>query len=772
MVNLSPAQLSFNAGEWSKRLWGRSDLAKYAHAARRCENFIPLVQGPLTKRPGFRHVAPVRGNEAAVRLIPFVYAEDQAYVIEATPGAFRFYRNGAPVLEGAKAISAIAPADPVAVTAPAHGFATGDDVILSGMAGMAELEGRRARVTVANADLFTLDGIDGSGYGAYAGGGSARRVYQVAQDYAADELPRLKWAQSLDLLLLLCPGRRPKTLGRHGETDWRFEQPAFDDGPYLAENVTDTAIATVEPVPHADGDLVTVTFSDAKGINRGAGFAAADVGRQIRWLNNSTGSDTYYRWAVGRIETVTNATSLKVRMSVRQRGGTLSRDGRAWRLGAWSDLRGWPTCGAYYKGRLWLANSATHPESLWASTVDDYFSFAPAPLERPDSEGALPLPTAADALFLTTAGEEASLIRWLQPLQALALGTASGEKSVRGSNLAEAITPDNAAVLPASSVGVADIQPARVDGALLYVSRDRARLYELSYSLESDGYRSPEMTLLAGHLGIESPFAEIVFQRRPWRTLWVRRDDGLLVGFTYDREQEVTAWHRHPLGGEEARVLGLCVVPAGGEDQLWIAVERQLAGETRRTLERLEADGTSCPLEAAAGAFHLDAGLTYEGAPTDLLRGLEHLEGAVVSILADGAVHPARTVAGGQIELERPAACVHVGLSYASRYESLNLEAALAQGSSLGRPKTLTGIELFFVDSLGGAVGPDEGALEPVLARRDGQAMDAPPALLGGVQRLEWRGGWRREKRVHLRHDQPLPFTLAGLVPRLSVNEG
>lgn len=772
MVNLSPAQLSFNAGEWSKRLWGRSDLAKYAHAARRCENFIPLVQGPLTKRPGFRHVAPLRDNAAAVRLIPFVYAEDQAYVIEATPGAFRFYRNGAPILEAPKAVSAIAQSNPAAVSATAHGYATGDEVVVTGAAGMVEIEGRRATVTVTGPNGFTLDAVDATGFGVYGGGASVRRVYQVAQDYDADELAALKWVQSLDLLLLLCPGRRPKTLGRYGETDWRFEQPDFDDGPYLSENVSETAISSVNPLNHQPGDLVTLQFSDRSGINGDAGFGAADVGRQVRWLGNSTGSEVFYRWAVGRIEIVDGPSTVRVRVTVRQQGSTLSRSGRAWRLGAWSDLRGWPTCGAFYKGRLWLANSAAHPESLWASTIDDYFSFAPSPLERPDSEGALPLPTAANALFLTTAGEEASLIRWLQPLQALALGTASGEKSLRGSNLAEAITPDNAAVLPASSVGVADILPARIDGALLYVSRDRARLYELSYSLESDGYRSPEMTLLAGHLGEESPFAEIVFQRRPWRSLWARRDDGLLVGFTYDREQEVTAWHRHPLGGEQARVLSLAVIPGAGEDQLWIAAERQIGGLMRRTVERLDAAATSCPLPDASAAFHLDAGLTYQGTPTAAVHGLEHLEGAEVAILADGAVHPPRIVTAGRIVLERPAACVHVGLAFASRYESLNLEAALAQGSSLGRPKTLTGLELFFLDSLGGAVGPDEAALEPVLARRDGQAMDAPPPLATGVQRLEWRGGWRREKRVFLRHDQPLPFTLAGLAPRLSVNEG
>ncbi len=771
MVTLSPPRHAFTAGYWSMRLWGRLDLARYPSAARRCENLIPLVQGPLTKRPGFRYVAPIRQNQAAVRLVPFVFSEEQAYVIEATPGAFRFYREGAPLLEAGLPIAEITQTRPPVLTLPGHGYSSGDEVILQGAAGMVEINGRRSSVTRLDADTVSLDQVDAEGFGAYAGDGTAARVYSVAQDYTAAELARLKWVQSLDLLLLFCPGRRPRTLGRFGETDWRFETPAFDDGPYLAENVTATAIGSVLPLPHEVGGLVTLTFTDAAGINGGAGFAAGDLGRLVRWLYNTT-APTFYRWAVGRIEQVLSATQVQVRSLVRQSSGQLSRSGKAWRLGAWSDARGWPTCGAFYKGRLWVGGSASHPESVWASTVDDYFSFAPTPLERPDSEGALPLPTAADALFLTAAGEEAALIRWIQPLQALALGTSGGEKTIRGSNLAEAVTAENAAILPASSVGVAESAPARVDGELLYISRDRARLHELAYSLESDGYRSPEMTILAGHLGVESRFAELAFQRRPWRVLWLRRDDGLLVGMTYDREQEVTAWHRHSLGGEQARVLALCAIPGGGEDQLWIACERVIAGATRRSIERLEGDGTACPLGGPDEGFFLDSGLSYLGPPVTALRGLEHLEGATVEILADGAVQPAQSVVAGRIQLARPAACVHVGLAYVSRYESLNLEPPLAEGASLGRPKTLTAVELFFLDSLGGAVGPDEGALEPVLARRAGQAMDAAPPLATGTQRLEWRGGWRREKRVFQRHDQPLPFTLAGLVPRLSVNEG
>jgi len=782
MVNLAPGYHTFNAGEWSKRLWGRLDLAKYINAARRCENFIPLVQGPLTKRPGFRFVAPLAPGASAARLLPFVFSDTDALVLEftpspdgtlANPGRIRFYRDEGLLLEAWKPIQAITQTDPAALTCSAHGYATGDEVYIRSAEGMAPINGRRSRITVQGSDDLGLDEIDSRGFPAYLHSGQVARVHSQPHDYSAAELAALKWVQSLDVLYLFCPGRPVRKLSRTSGDGlgWTLADAVFEDGPYLAENTTQTELT----VAHASASVATLTFSATAGINGGAGFGTgtpSDVGRLVRWLTKTgaAGSEKY-AWAVGRITAVTAPTQVTAERLVPQAPTTVARDKKAWRLGAWSDSRGWPTCGAFYKGRLWVGQTAALPETVWGSAIDGYQNFAPTLIEHSEREGALPLPTAADALSLTAGGEEASQIRWLAPVAALAVGTNGGEKTIRGSSTAEAVTAENAAILPASSVGVADMMPVRVDGTILFVSRDRRRLHELAYNLQADGYVAPEMTLLAGHLGDESPLAEIVFQRRPWRILWARRDDGLLAGFTYDREQEVTAWHRHSLGGG-GRVVAMATVPAGAEDRLWVVVERGEGAERRWSVEYLAADGSTRALASAAETFHLDCGVERQLQGSATCELLQHLEGQEVAILADGAVHPSRRVTNGQVTLDRPAEQVAVGLPYVSRFESLNLEPTLGGGTALGRPKTLTGIDLFLVDTLGGRVGPDEAALEPLLARRDGQPMGRAPALLTGVHRLQWRGGWRAEKRVVFHHDQPLPCTLAGMVPQLSINEG
>jgi len=62
-------------------------------------------------------------------------------------------------------------ANPVAVTATAHGLSTGERVYIDNVAGMTEINGLTHTITVTDANTFTLDGVNGTAYGAYASGG-------------------------------------------------------------------------------------------------------------------------------------------------------------------------------------------------------------------------------------------------------------------------------------------------------------------------------------------------------------------------------------------------------------------------------------------------------------------------------------------------------------------------------------------------------------------------------------------------------------------------
>jgi hypothetical protein len=84
---------TFNGGELSRRMEGRVDLdGVYDRGAAEMFNFVPTVEGPLAKRPGFRLIRAAAAS--ASWLSPFIPQQTQAYVLEWADQALRFYTNG------------------------------------------------------------------------------------------------------------------------------------------------------------------------------------------------------------------------------------------------------------------------------------------------------------------------------------------------------------------------------------------------------------------------------------------------------------------------------------------------------------------------------------------------------------------------------------------------------------------------------------------------------------------------------------------------------
>src|SRR5512138_3016537 len=92
-MRIRPVQMNFTAGEWTPRLHSRADLAKYWNALETLENFIILPQGGVTRRGGWHFVAEVADSTTFTRLLPFIFSNVQAYIIEAGVSYFRFYKD-------------------------------------------------------------------------------------------------------------------------------------------------------------------------------------------------------------------------------------------------------------------------------------------------------------------------------------------------------------------------------------------------------------------------------------------------------------------------------------------------------------------------------------------------------------------------------------------------------------------------------------------------------------------------------------------------------
>lgn len=93
-------QAAFNAGELSPRMLGRVDNKFYYNGLQSCLNFIPFIQGGLTKRTGTVFVSEVKTSANFTRLIPFQFSTTQNYILEFGNLYFRVYRNRSQVVSG------------------------------------------------------------------------------------------------------------------------------------------------------------------------------------------------------------------------------------------------------------------------------------------------------------------------------------------------------------------------------------------------------------------------------------------------------------------------------------------------------------------------------------------------------------------------------------------------------------------------------------------------------------------------------------------------
>jgi hypothetical protein len=146
-----PAKLAitnFSRGEFGPQLYGRVDLPQYNAGAKELTNFIVQRYGGVRFRDGFRHVAPVFGDiTKPVKLIPFQYSIDQAYVVVMRDSIMNVAARGGMVLEEDLKIQSVTYGATTTLAIPFHGYAVGDILFLNGNTGPEEMNNRFVTVT-------------------------------------------------------------------------------------------------------------------------------------------------------------------------------------------------------------------------------------------------------------------------------------------------------------------------------------------------------------------------------------------------------------------------------------------------------------------------------------------------------------------------------------------------------------------------------------------------------------------------------------------------
>lgn len=603
MPKVSPLQGNFNAGEVSPLVYGRVDADRYKTALAKCLNYIPTIQGGLIRRSGTAFASESKDSSKAARLIPFEFSTVQAYMIEFGHQYIRFYKDNGLITLTPVTITGATQADPVVVTAAAHGYSNGDRVVITGIVGMTQLNNREFKVAGVAANTFQLIdpqtnvNVNGTAFDAYTSGGSVAKVYEIVSTYDQLDLFQLKFTQSADILYLVHPDYAPRTLTRTAHTSWTLAAMTLLDGPYLSANTTGTTLT-----PSGTTGSVTITASAVTGINDDTGFQTTDIGRVIR-IKHSTS------WGYARITARASTTSVTATVVTAFGATTASA---TWRMGLYSDTGGYPACVTFHEDRLFFGGCPESEQRLDGSRSSLYTDFTPT-----DTDGTI---TASHAVGFSFNANTVNTVRWIvSDEKGLLAGTSGGEWVVRPSSQLEALSPTNVNAKPATSYGSDDIQPVQVGKACLFVQRAGRKVREMAYFYDVDGFRAEDLTVLSEHI-TGTGLTQLAYQKEPQSLVWGVREDGVLVSMTYERDVDSfkVGWSRHILGGfsdaaeSDAVVESVAVIPApdASREEVWLIVKRRINGRTCRTVEymtKLFED-----TDEQKDAFLVDLGLTYD----------------------------------------------------------------------------------------------------------------------------------------------------------------
>ncbi|WP_103035764.1 hypothetical protein [Castellaniella caeni] len=401
-----------------------------------------------------------------------------------------------------------------------------------------------------------------------------------------------------------------------------------------------------------------------------------------------------------------------------------------------------PGAVGYYEQRRCFAGTDAMPQNFWAtrSATENNISYS--------------IPTRDDdSIQFRIAAREVNRVQHILSLDVLILLTTGGEWKIAPQN-SDVLTPTSASPKQFSAEGASRVPPVLTAGSVIFVQEAERRLREMKYKWEANGLTVDDISLMAPHLFDDYKIIDMAYAKSPHRLIWCARSDGALLCLTYLPEQQVFAWSQHKTDG---KFKSIACIQEDGEYVLYAIVERTLQGKQRNCVERMRQRISN----VQANAYFVDCGLTYAGPQTSTVRGLWHLEGHQVTILADGAVVPTQVVQNGAITLAQPASTIHIGLPMTAYLQTLPLSFE-AQAAGQGYTKNINTVYFRVRETSGVEIGPSFDELSEWTLRRSGDT-GLSPALYTGLSEFPIMPEWGVDASVCIRQAAPLPATILSM---------
>lgn len=738
---------NFIAGEWSPKMAARTDTEQYTKACKLLRNAFTQLQGGAFKRPGWRHVIYSEGSPGTAQGL---LNNSSKHVL------FSWIVDGVPYI--------IFGND----EAPTSGIATHPWFVMNTVTGV-------------------ISNIVGSSH----------------TDDGDANIEDAQIEQVGDVLFIVSPGAQPRFIRFEGATIvmrvfWEYWSTSlignvswkafpFQDINSAGVNGTITATGTFtvggSVTLQASSGLEPFTAGMDDGDNFGiyAFFDGVNLGLAV--ITAYTDTNTATALVVAQLP----GSSPKAYGSA---------SGTAWAASAWGPDIGWPTSITSYQQRLYFGRG----NEFWGSRIGNVFDMYNLGIDTTDYNFTDDNSTPWNGTLTTTKKG----IQTMSAAKTLVLNCGDSETIMYGQG---ALGKRDVNIEASTFYGAEAVKPVRVNNYLTFVQNGGRKLRDVIFNFDENQYKSNDLAFPAEHLTLGDPIRQIVAGELYGASMiFARTASGALLSATLDRDYQINAWAKHPIGGDyqggEPEVISLCVVPSQSaantagvtikEDVVYALIRRTINAVDKVYMERIERfydpdDERALATGQPSHAFYLDGSCMYArttgGAAEAILgttvsgtkqagttwTGLTRHSNETVSAFLDGVYIGEVTVSNTGTLTTASGTWLYLGYKYKMQVQPTSLEFGAQIGSAQGIHKRANDVYARFYKSVGCKYGIPESRDTPeklhVLEFRETEdLLNSPVPLKTWDMQLSMPGGYRRTLDVYFESEYPYPCNILALV--------
>lgn len=226
----------------------------------------------------------------------------------------------------------------------------------------------------------------------------------------------------------------------------------------------------------------------------------------------------------------------------------------------------YPGCVAYFQQRRVYASTMNEPDTYWMSRPGSFNNF----------DSSIPA-VDSDSISGTPWSQQVNGIQAMINMPGgLVVLTGLGAWQVSGGSQTAAITPANQTATPQAYNGChQNLPPIAINYDILYIQQKGSIVRDLAYNFFVNIYTGTDMTLISNHLFANRRLVSWGWAEEPFKIVWCVRDDGVMLSFTFLKEQDIYGWARHDTNG---LFKNICVISEGAVNAPYAIVRRFIRG--------------------------------------------------------------------------------------------------------------------------------------------------------------------------------------------------